>query len=251
MIEKLYWLPTGKLTLDHSSLNQKLEPGKLVTLQIWSYLLETKDGPILIDTGMPESFIENPGYFDYTPFEGLFLPDMRKEDHILSVLDRIGYKPDDIQAIISSHLHMDHAGGNPLFPKTPIFVQQAELDVSIGNEGYAPPECTQADLNYKAIQGDYELMPGIQLLFTPGHTPGHQSILVTTKQSGPILLTIDLAYTKENYEDDIPFATFDQQIATESIRKIKNLMAEIRPTRIFYGHDLDQATTQKTYPDFS
>ena len=64
-------------------------------------------------------------------------------------------------------------------------------------------------------------------------------------------MTIDLAYTKENYEDDIPFATFDQQIATESIRKIKNLMAEIRPTRIFYGHDLDQATTQKTYPDFS
>ncbi|KAB7665887.1 quorum-quenching N-acyl homoserine lactonase AiiA [Bacillus sp. B1-b2] len=251
MIEKLYWLPTGKLTLDYSSLNQRLEPGKLVTLQIWSYLLETKDGPILIDTGMPESFIENPGYFNNTAYEGLFLPDMRKEDHIVSVLNKIGYKQNDIQAIISSHLHMDHAGGNPLFPNTPIYVQQAELDVAIGNEAYAPPECTQNGLNYRAINGDYELLPGIQLLSTPGHTPGHQSILVTTKHSGPILLTIDLAYTKENYEEEVPFATFDPQLANDSIRRIKTLMAEIHPTHIFYGHDLTQANTQKAYPDFS
>lgn len=248
MIKNLYWLPAGQLTLDTSALNQHLEPGKQVTLQIWSYLLDTKEGPIIIDTGMPDSFMENPDYFKNTPVEGQFIPLMKKQDHIVPLLKKIGYEPTDIQAIICSHMHMDHAGGNPYFPKTPIYVQETELDAALGNAGYAPPECLDPSLNYQKLNGDYELTAGVNILYTPGHSPGHQSILVNTEKTGNILLTIDLAYTRENYEEEIPFATFDQELASQSIKKIKNLMTEYKPAKIFYGHDLEQAKVQKGYP---
>ncbi|AHM66276.1 hypothetical protein PPSQR21_026340 [Paenibacillus polymyxa SQR-21] len=90
MINKLHWLPVGQLDIDRSSLNHHAQPGELVRLQIWSYLLETDHGPILIDTGMPDSFIDNPDYFKNTPFEGRFIPRMTADDSIVAVLDRIG-----------------------------------------------------------------------------------------------------------------------------------------------------------------
>lgn len=121
MIDKLYFLPVGKLSLDHSALNQNLLPGQMVTIQIWSYLFITKNGPLLLDTGMPESFINNPDYFKGTPFEGQFIPLMEPEDHIVAVLKKIGYSPSDIIAIINSHLHMDHAGTIPIF-QTPQYI---------------------------------------------------------------------------------------------------------------------------------
>lgn len=97
MIEKLYWLPAGKLSMDSTAFNQNTAPGKMVTIQIWSYLFETKDGPILLDTGMPESFINNPDYFKGTPYEGKIIPLMEPDDHIDSMLK----KQDTYLAILS------------------------------------------------------------------------------------------------------------------------------------------------------
>ncbi|AJS58409.1 quorum-quenching N-acyl homoserine lactonase AiiA [Paenibacillus sp. IHBB 10380] len=250
MIKKLHWLPSGYLFLDHSALNVNLSPGRMVKLPIWSFLLETKDGPIIVDTGMPDSFIGNPDYFNGTPLEGQFLPEMEQKDHIRNLIKKAGYEISDIQAVINSHLHMDHAGGNPYFPNTPIYVQKAELEAAINNPNYAPPECIQPDLQYHPIEGDYEVAPGIQLLFTPGHSPGHQSVLVTTEKSGPVLLTIDLAYTQENYEHLVPFASSDFELAIQSIRNMKQKAQEIRPSLIFFGHDLEQAKQQRTFPEF-
>ncbi|NEU27993.1 N-acyl homoserine lactonase family protein [Paenibacillus polymyxa] len=250
MINKLYWLPVGQLDIDRSSLNHHAQPGELVRLQIWSYLLETDHGPILIDTGMPDSFIDNPNYFKGTPFEGRFIPHMTADDRIVAVLDRIGYQPEDIYAIVISHMHMDHAGGNPHFPNTPIYVQQTEADAAIDNLAYAPPECVQADLNYRLLQGDHELVPGLQLLYTPGHSPGHQSALVTTKESGPIMLTIDVAYTQENYTNDVPFDGFNREQARQSIARIQQIVQEIKPNFLFFGHDPEQVAVRPVYPQY-
>ena len=57
-------------------------------------------------------------------------------------------------------------------------------------------ECILPHLNYKIIEGDYEVVPGVQVLYTPGHSPGHQSLFIETEQSGSVLLTIDASYTK-------------------------------------------------------
>lgn len=105
-------------------------------------------------------------------------------------------------------------------------------------------------MNYKIVEGDVEPFAGIQLMFTPGHSPGHQSVIVTTEKTGSILLTADLAYTRSNYEDGIPFFTFDSTQAKHSIERIKQMMGKIQPSYIFFGHDIEQGRYQEVYPQF-
>ncbi|WDM24272.1 quorum-quenching N-acyl homoserine lactonase AiiA [Paenibacillus polymyxa] len=249
-IKKLYFLPVGECFLDQSAVNRTLAPGKLVGMPVWSFLLETTSGPILIDTGMPDAFINNPDYYKGTRREGRVVPNMSDGDSIVNVLKRVGYRPDDIQMVISSHLHLDHSGGNGHFRNTPILIQRAEYDAAINNEDYSPLECRLPDLQYQIIEGDHELIPGVQILFTPGHSPGHQSVLVATEKSGPVLLTIDVAYTRENFENSVPFLTFDQEMAAKSITRMQELILDVRPSYVFLGHDRDQAQKCRTFPDF-
>ncbi|SEJ29734.1 N-acyl homoserine lactone hydrolase [Propionispira arboris] len=249
-VKKLYILSVGSCELDQSAVNRNLPPGKLVNMPVWSFLLETDDGPILIDTGMPDSFVNNPDYYKGTKREGRLVPHMLESDTMVNVLKRVGYRTDDIKAVISSHLHLDHAGGNGHFRNTPIIIQRAEFDTAMNNEDYSPIECRLPDLQYQIIDGDYDLVPGVKILSTPGHSPGHQSVIVTTEKSGPVLLTLDGAYTKHNFENNLPFLSFDPEMAAKSIGHLKELIQEIHPKVIFFGHDNNQASKGRTFPDF-
>ena len=221
-VKKLYFIPAGRCMLDHSSVNSALTPGKLLNLPVWCYLLETEEDYILVDTGMPESAVNNEGLFNGTFVEGQILPKMTEEDRIVTILKRVGYEPDDLLYIISSHLHFDHAGGNGAFTNTPIIVRRTEYEATLHREEYMK-ECILPHLNYKIIEGDYEVVPGVQVLYTPGHSPGHQSLFIETEQSGSVLLTIDASYTKENFEDEVPFAGFNPELALSSIKRLKKL----------------------------
>ncbi|MEH7186064.1 quorum-quenching N-acyl homoserine lactonase AiiA [Bacillus toyonensis] len=247
-VKKLYFLPAGRCMLDHSSVNSTLTPGKLLNLPVWCYLLETEEGLILVDTGMPESALNNENLFKGTFVEGQVLPKMNENDRIVNILKRVGYEPEDLLYIISSHLHFDHAGGNGVFTNTPIIVQRAEYEVALHREEYLK-ECILPNLNYKIIEGDYEVVPGVQLIYTPGHTPGHQSLLIETEKSGRVLLTIDASYTKENFEDEVPFAGFDSDLALSSIKRLKDVVRKENPI-IFFGHDMEQEKVCKIFPDY-
>ncbi|GJM71342.1 hypothetical protein HMSSN036_35580 [Paenibacillus macerans] len=65
-----------------------------------------------------------------------------------------------------------------------------------------------------------------------------------------MLLTIDVAYTRENFESSVPFLTFDQEMAAKSITRMQELIEDVRPSYVFLGHDRDQAQTCRTFPDF-
>jgi N-acyl homoserine lactone hydrolase len=248
-VDKLYLLPVGRCLVDQSALNTTRPTGKLVDLPIWAYLVETSDGPILIDTGMPDSCLHDPDhYFDGTEDEGLIVPKMSEQDRILAVLARCGYQPSDLLCVVSSHWHFDHAGGNRHFPDTPILVQRAEYDVAMHGEGY-PDDCRIPGLNYQIIEGDCEVVPGFQLLFTPGHSPGHQSMLITTRQSGPVLLTVDAAYTRENFENGVPFAGVDPDRASQSLDRLRTLVHDCSP-KLFFGHDPLQEREWPTFPAY-
>ncbi|MBC6972386.1 N-acyl homoserine lactonase family protein [Bacillus sp. Xin] len=247
-VKKLYFLPAGRCMLDHSSVNSTLTPGKLLNLPVWCYLLETKEGLILIDTGMPESAVDNEDFFKGTYVEGQILPKMKPDDRIVNILKRVGYAPEDLLCIISSHLHFDHAGGNGSFAHTPIIVQRTEHDAALHREEYLK-ECILPRLNYQIIEGDYEVMPGVQLLYTPGHSPGHQSVFVKTEKSGSVLLTIDASYTQENFEQEVPFAGFDSEMTSKSIKRLKEIVLDEKPI-VFFGHDMEQEKSCKTFPEF-
>jgi len=142
-------------------------------------------------------------------------------------------------------LHLDHAGGNHHFRDIPIYVQRAEY-----NEDYSPIECREPNLNYHLLDGDYEVAPGIQLLSTSGHSTGHQSVLLTTEQSGHILLTIDVSYTRDNFEQEIPFAVKNAQQNQHSIQRLQQVIQDKQPQIIFFGHDIEQAIYQEVAPSF-
>lgn len=248
-VQKLSLLPAGRCLVDQSALNTNLERGKLIDLPIWSYLIETNEGPILVDTGMPLACAEDArGYFGVEPEEIGIVPKMRREDGILQVLSRTGYQPEDLLSIVSTHWHFDHAGGNRLFPTTPILVQRAEYEAALNNPDY-PEDCRDVNLSYRLIEGDYEVVPGVRLLFSPGHSPGHQSVWVETAKSGSILLTIDAAYTGENFEKEVPFAGSNPEQALESIRRLKKTAAE-ENAKVFYGHDPEQGARWLHHPEF-
>ena len=139
-------------------------------LPVYVYTIEHADGVVLVDTGMLDS-----------------TPELDEECQPVPMPENI---PRDVVRIINTHLHFDHCGGNRLFPGVPIHVQRLELQAP-----YDPPEWVDfPGANYVEHDGEAEVLPGIRLLPTPGHTNGHQSVLVDTPD-GLVVIGGDVAYT--------------------------------------------------------
>src|SRR3954452_6417050 len=120
------------------------------------HVIEHPEGRILVDTGMIDS-----------------TPELDAEWGVRFDADLI---PRDVLCVINTHLHFDHCGGNRLFPGIPIHVQRLEVQAP-----YDPPEWVDfPGATYVEHDGEAEVLPGIRLLPTPGHTNGHQSVLVDT-----------------------------------------------------------------------
>ena len=139
-------------------------------LPVYVHTIEHADGVVLVDTGMIDS-----------------TPELDEEGAPVPMPENI---PRDVVCVINTHLHFDHCGGNRLFPGVPIHVQRLELQAP-----YDPPEWVDfPGATYVEHDGEAEVLPGIRLLPTPGHTNGHQSVLVDTPD-GLVVIGGDVAYT--------------------------------------------------------
>jgi N-acyl homoserine lactone hydrolase len=140
----------------------------------FAWTIEHPSGLVLVDTGMIDSTPELDAEWQPTPHpENL---------------------PRDVVCVINTHLHFDHCGGNRLYAGVPIHVQARELaDARRG--GYTIHDWVDfPGATYVEHDGDSEVLPGITLLLAPGHTDGHQVVLVETPD-GPRLLGGDVAYS--------------------------------------------------------
>jgi len=130
---------------------------------------------------------------------------------------------DAIGMIVNTHMHFDHAGQNFEYPEIPIVVQDAEYQVA-WDEGYTVKEWIDFEAaNYIRAPGDTELADGLRVIATPGHTPGHQSVLVDTEE-GLVVIAGQAA------QDPRDFAT---RQGDPSIERLRSLNAE----RIHFSHD--------------
>lgn len=159
-------------------------------LPVYVHTIEHTDGVVLVDTGMIDS-----------------TPELDDEGAPVPMPENI---PRDVVCVINTHLHFDHCGGNRLFPGVPIHVQQLELQTA-----HHPREWVEfPGATYVEHDGEAEVLPGVRLLPTPGHTPGHQSVLIDTPD-GLVVIGGDVAYTLEELESG----------ATEGQRRVLALAA--------------------------
>ncbi len=134
--------------------------------RIQAFAVPHPDGVILFDTGVADDHpLINEWY----------------EPTVISVIDalaRAGIDERDVTAIVNSHLHFDHCGQNRLFPSVPVYVQRSEHEL-IESPGFTIPDWARvASDRLRLVDGDEVLAEGVRVVATPGHTPGHQSLVV-------------------------------------------------------------------------
>ena len=145
-------------------------------LPVFVHTIEHPEGLVLVDTGMIDSL---PGLDEAWKPQPHRLPD--------ELVARVAI-------VVNTHLHFDHCGGNRLFPGVPIHVQARELADARGPD-YTVPEWVDFEgATYVEHEGEVEILPGVRLMPAPGHTAGHQIVVVDTDE-GPVVLGGDVGYS--------------------------------------------------------
>jgi N-acyl homoserine lactone hydrolase len=241
-VDKLYILNCGE---GHSGDESRWSPGVNVgvprDVSDNCYLIHHTSGWFLWDTGILDSIADKP--------EGSGDPAtiMWKRPKKLSAqLAELGVKPDDIKGMAVSHTHPDHVGNVDMFPNTMLYVQKAEYDwpLPLGLGRFKPEHPVTKLEGDKDVFGDGSIM----LISTPGHTPGHQSLLVKLPTTGAILLSGDAVHFKANWDARrIPGGNTDKDQTAASMAKMAALM-EKEHAQLWINHDKDQSKTQKYSP---
>ena len=211
-------------------------------IPIVCYLVQTGDGKnILIDSGLPERI----------PEEG---SDFENGQDVIEQLATIGLTPDDIDTVISTHYDLDHAGRHAAFTKARYVVQRAHHSDAASNPRYAAirPQWDQPMARIRLVDGDTELLPGLELIETSGHVPGHQSVLVRLPKTGAMLLPIDAVpfgagFTCDEQDDG---SNPDADAIRSSTIKLLDLVEREHIELVIFGHDTEQWDTLKKAPEF-
>jgi N-acyl homoserine lactone hydrolase len=251
-IKRLFLLMGGTLELDKSIITYRTDIGKKIRIPVVMGLIETSDGYALFDTGLNPRGIDDPqGIWGE---KASIIVEFKNKNSIVIYLDELGLKPNDVKWIINSHLHYDHTGGNKFFNNSKIFVQKSEFRFAHYPDEFASYAYIKnhfdLPLDYKLIEGDHEVLPGIYTIFTPGHTPGSQALMVELPEAGKIILTGDAIYCKENIEKGVPagncWNSADAIISMNKIRQIANRES----AKLFITHQPNIQEELLFYPKF-
>jgi N-acyl homoserine lactone hydrolase len=194
---------------------------------VCGYLIDHPDGLVLLDTGIAEGHQE---------VEETYHPVRRTLDDALATA---GVTTADIRVVVNCHLHLDHCGGNPRFPGTPIFAQQVEFDAAHREEDYPIVGLYDfTDARYELHGGEAEVAKGIRVVPTPGHTPGHQSLVVET-EAGRVVLAGQAVngatdFARAQYASELRRSGSEETVKVpEWIERLQ----ELDPILVLFAHD--------------
>lgn len=196
-------------------------------IAVTGFLIRHAQGPFLFDTGFGQGSDENTRYYTV----------VRRD--VVDALAEKGVAAKDVRAIANCHLHFDHGGGNHRFPRTTVLCQKAELE-----NARTPDYTIVADvLDYpharlETIDGDGEIAKGLRLIPTPGHTSGHQSLVVETTQGRVIL-----AGQAQNFATEHAISRYARALKLRGEPHADypgwvDRFAELDPWRVLFAHDL-------------
>ncbi|MFQ3318430.1 MAG: N-acyl homoserine lactone hydrolase [Natronomonas sp.] len=235
----------GEVAAVHSDRSPELEYAEFA---VWNLVIDHPEATILWDTGSHPEAAE--GYWPAPLFEAFAHPDAGEHD-LETALDEVGYSVDDIDCVVQSHLHLDHAGGLYHFDGTdvPVYAHRRELEHAYlsakspaGGDAYLASDFDH-DLNWQVIdQNRYHLADGVELLHLPGHTPGLLGALIEREHDESVLVAGDVAFLEPNYEAERSMGAsllYDSRANEESVAFLKDLQKRY-DARVIYGHDLEQ-----------
>ena len=192
---------------------------------VMGYAIRHTGGVFLFDTGLG---------FGNKEIEEAYHPEPRR---IGEALEEAGISVDDVTAVANCHLHADHAGQNSAFPDRPIYVQAAEWELAHTTDHTVLEWIDFPSARYVPLTGNHEPFDGFRIVATPGHTKGHQSLVVDTV-NGRVVLAGQAVYTVEEWAgtpDELEGRSGapDQAAYDNSLVQLR----ELAPEQVFFGHD--------------
>ncbi len=228
---KLHLLCDGFFTLDKSFLVYMKYVGQPYEAAVKPLLIATRSENILVDTGigeLPEK---------YTKF---FTIKREPEQSLKAQLAQHGLQPEDIGIVVNTHLHFDHCGNNLLFPNARFVVQSDEFEYARQPERFQETayveEFIDFNADYQLVNGELNITDDVSVLPTPGHSVGHQSVVVKAGE-GNCVYCGDAAPIRESMEKrNIPGVLYSAHQALNSIDRLR----AIRNAVYIYSHDNEQ-----------
>jgi glyoxylase-like metal-dependent hydrolase (beta-lactamase superfamily II) len=245
-VEKLYILNCGEgVAGDISRWSPGVNEGKSMDFVDTCYLIKHAQGWFLWDTGISDAVAAMPNGLAPADPKAIY---WHRPKTLAAQLDQVGVKPGDIKAMAVSHTHPDHIGNVELFPSAMLYVQKAEYEwPGANNEPRFKPGHPVTKL-----EGDRDVFGdgGVIILSTPGHTPGHQSLLVKLPKTGAVVLSGDAAHFRDNWDNRrVPSINFNKEQTLASMQKIADILAKEK-AQLWINHDKAQRDGQKMSPEF-
>ncbi len=245
-VERLYVLNCGEgVAGDISRWSPGVNVGKSMDFVDNCYLIKHSSGWMIWDTGITDAVATMPN--------GLAPQDPRmthwkRPKTLAAQLEELGVKPADVKVMAVSHTHPDHIGNVEMFPQAMLFVQKAEYEwpspLGVGR--------FKAEHPVTKLEGDKDVFGdgSVTIISTPGHTPGHQSLLVKLPKTGAIVLSGDAVHFKDNWDNRrIPSGNTDKDQTAASMQKIADVLTKEK-AQLWINHDKAQRDTLKLSPGF-
>jgi len=240
-VERLYVLYCGDIALNDAS---SFTPGASGpgALSDTCYLIKHAQDWVLWDTGLPDSLVAMPDGMKSNA--GVWT----SKKTLMSQLAELGLEPSDIRYLALSHSHPDHVGNLNLFPHATLVVQKAEYDWV---QPFGGPRFKPEQPAIKA-EGDRDLFGdgSVVLISTPGHSPGHQCLLVRLPKTGALLLSGDAVHTRANWDSHrVPERNFNMAQSLASLDRMAAVLKESH-AQLWIGHETAEVPLRRYAPAY-
>lgn len=227
--------------------------GTKVFIPYLAYLIEHEDRLVLFDCGPHEQLAEDPkGRLG--PTADTYDIEVAPSDLLVNQLRSLGFEPGDITDVVVSHLHYDHAGALTSFTGARVHIQRSERAFAANPPVYQAGDYVQADfdgaITWHELDGDEDLFGDGRLIIfaTPGHTRGHQSLLLRLDTQAIVLVGDAAPHARTLAERALPAVLWNPDLMVASWSRLEQMASENDATFIF-PHDPEFRSTVKLAPD--
>jgi glyoxylase-like metal-dependent hydrolase (beta-lactamase superfamily II) len=245
-LQRLYVLDCGtNLGKDQSRWSPGVNEGKPIEFSDNCYLIRHSKGLLLWDTGISDAVAAMPN--GLVTANGAIIQSRAKT--LAAQLTDLGVKPADVTYVAVSHTHGDHVGNIGLFPTSTVLIQGAEYDWAMA--GQNKPAFVDSQKIQK-LAGDHDVFGdgSVTIITTPGHTPGHQSLLVKLPKTGALVLSGDAVHFQDNWTHKrVPSMNTSKDQSLASLERIAKVLADQKAT-LWINHDKPQSASLKYSPAY-